>query len=126
MVLEDDPGPAACTRSALEQLGRRFDEAAPEATIVFTPHGVHVDGSFAVVVAGSLSGAIDDPPAELSSPVAMEPATAVLDALHADGIPAVGVSFGGNDPGEAEMPMDWGTMVPLWFMGGRAGPQVPA
>jgi aromatic ring-opening dioxygenase LigB subunit len=126
MVLEDDPGPAARTRAALEKLGRRFDEAAPEATIVLTPHGVHVDGSFAVVVAGSLSGAIDDPPAELSCQVAMEPATAVLDALRSDGIPVVGVSFGGNDPDESEMPMDWGTMVPLWFMGGRSEPQVPA
>jgi aromatic ring-opening dioxygenase LigB subunit len=126
MVLGDDPGPAGRTRAALEQLGRRFDEAAPEATIVLTPHGVHVDASFAVVVAASLSGAIDDPPAELSCPVAREPATAILDTLHADGIPAVGVSFGGNDPDEAEMPMDWGTMVPLWFMGGRSKPQVPA
>jgi aromatic ring-opening dioxygenase LigB subunit len=126
MVLEDDAGAAARTRSALEELGRRFDEARPEVTVVLTPHGVHVDGSFAVVVAGALSGTLDDPPAELSCPVASEPAAALLEALRADGIPAVGVSFGGNDPDEAVMPMDWGTMVPLWFMGGRSEPQVPA
>src|SRR5205823_12624821 len=26
----------------------------------------------------------------------------------------------------ATAPMDWGTLIPLWFMGGRAEPQVPA
>jgi len=125
MVLEDDAGAAARTRSALEELGRRFDDAQPEVTVVLTPHGVHVDGSFAVVVAGALSGTLDDPPAELSCPVAVEPAAALLEALRAEGIPAAGVSFGGNDPDEAVMPMDWGTLVPLWFMGGRADPHVP-
>ena len=126
MVLEDNAGPAARTRAALEELGRRFDAARPEVTVVLTPHGVHVHDAFAVVVAGALSGTLADPPAELNCPVAREPAAALLEALRADGVPAVGVSFGGNDPDEAEMPMDWGTMVPLWFMGGRTEPQVPA
>ena len=40
----------------------------------------------------------------------------LLDALRADGIPALGVSYGGNDPAEAEMPVDWGTSIPLSFM----------
>jgi aromatic ring-opening dioxygenase LigB subunit len=43
-------------------------------------------------------------------------AAKVLDALRAEGIPALGVSYGGNDPAEAEMPVDWGTSVPLSFM----------
>ncbi len=126
MVLEEGGGAAGRTRAALEELGRRFDAARPDVTVVLTPHGVHVDGSFAVVVAGALSGTLDDPPAELTCPVAREPAAALLEALRAEGIPAVGVSFGGNDPDEAVMPMDWGTMVPLWFLGGRADPKVPA
>lgn len=31
-----------------------------------------------------------------------------------------------NDPPTAVAPMDWGVLVPLWFMGGRAEPPVPA
>jgi aromatic ring-opening dioxygenase LigB subunit len=30
------------------------------------------------------------------------------------------VSFGSNEPGTAVAPMDWGVLIPLWFMGGRA------
>ena len=32
------------------------------------------------------------------------------------GLPVAGVSYGGNDPAEAEMPLDWGTEVPLRFL----------
>ena len=53
-------------------------------------------------------------------------ALAVVDALRAEGLPAVGVSYGGNDPAQAVMPLDWGALIPLWFMGGRTEPQVPA
>jgi aromatic ring-opening dioxygenase LigB subunit len=31
-------------------------------------------------------------------------------------IPALGVSYGSNDTREASMPLDWGSLVPLWFV----------
>jgi aromatic ring-opening dioxygenase LigB subunit len=117
------------TQAAMEELGRRFDAARPEATIVFTPHNVHVEGHFAVVLAGTLAGdlaAWDAPSVELSCPVELELAAEVVVALHDGGLPVVGVSFGANDLGAATAPMDWGTLIPLWVMGGRADPQVPA
>ena len=40
-------------RAAMEELGRRCDAAEPEAAIVVTPHNVHVEGHFAVVVGTS-------------------------------------------------------------------------
>jgi aromatic ring-opening dioxygenase LigB subunit len=49
----------------------------------------------------------------------------MLDAMTADGLSAVGVSFGANDPSAAVAPMDWGVLIPLWFMGGRMDPPVP-
>ena len=38
----------------------------------------------------------------------------------------MGASFGANDPGAATAPMDWGVLIPLWHMGGRSDPPVPA
>jgi aromatic ring-opening dioxygenase LigB subunit len=116
------------THAALQELGRRFDEAEPDATIVLTPHNVHVEGHFAVVLAGMLAGRLaelDAPEVELSCPVDLELAAEVVVALHDHGIPVVGASFGANDPGAATAPMDWGVLIPLWYMGGRAEPQVP-
>jgi aromatic ring-opening dioxygenase LigB subunit len=129
-TLPEAPVPGADkTHEALAELGRRFDAAVPETTIVVSPHNVHVDGHFAVVLAGTMSGSLaefDAPEVQLSCAVDIELATQVVVALHDDGIPTVGVSFGANDPGAATAPMDWGALIPLWFMGGRSEPQVPA
>ena len=93
-------------RAAMEELGRRFDAAAPDAAIVVTPHNVHVEGHFAVVTAARVGETETD----------TELAAAVLAALRAEGLPALAVSYGGNDPAQAEMPLDWGTEVPLRFL----------
>jgi aromatic ring-opening dioxygenase LigB subunit len=89
-------------RSAMEELGRRFEAAAPDVAIVVTPHSVHVDGHFAVVTAGKVGEWETD----------RDVAAALLDVP----LPVLGVSYGGNDPATAEFPLDWGTEVPLEFM----------
>jgi aromatic ring-opening dioxygenase LigB subunit len=117
------------THEALAELGRRFDAAKPDATIVLTPHNVHVERHFAVVLAGTLAGSLADfdaPAVTLSVPVDVELAAEAIVALHDDGLPVVGASFGANDPAAATAPMDWGVLIPLWVMGGRSDPPVPA
>jgi aromatic ring-opening dioxygenase LigB subunit len=119
---------ADATHAALATLGARFDAARPEATIVCTPHNVHVVGHFAVVLAGTVAGSLADfdaPDVRLSVPVDLELAAQAVTALHDDGIPVVGASFGANDPGAATAPMDWGVLIPLWAIGGRHEPPVP-
>jgi len=111
------------TQAGMLELQRRCDAAAPETLILLTPHGIHVDGRFAVVTAGRMAGALDDVPSvALDVPVDRDLATATLAALQEAGIPAVGVSFGGNVPSDAVMPMDWGTLIPMWYLGGRRDP----
>jgi aromatic ring-opening dioxygenase LigB subunit len=89
-------------RGAMEELGRRFDAAAPDTAIVVTPHNVHVEGHFAVVTAGRVGE--------------WETDRAAAQALLGAELPILGVSYGGNDPEQAEMPLDWGSEVPLRFM----------
>ena len=128
---DDQKALGAATRAAMAELGVRFARAEPEATVLFTPHNAHVEGHFAVVVAAAVKGGLGDflpggaAPLELECPVDRELARGALDALRAAEIPAVGVSFGGNVAEESIMPLDWGTFVPLWHMGGRADPPVP-
>jgi aromatic ring-opening dioxygenase LigB subunit len=65
------------------------------------------------------------PPVALDVPSDITLAWGILDALAQAGLPATGVSFGSNDPSTAVAPMDWGILIPLWFMGGRHDPPVP-
>jgi aromatic ring-opening dioxygenase LigB subunit len=124
----EERGLARKTQAAFAELGRRFDGARPDATIVLTPHNVHVEGSFAVVIAGKLRGSLSEwttQQVELSGVVDRELALASIVGLVDAGLPTVGISFGGNDPESAVAPMDWATLIPLWYMGGRREPPVP-
>jgi aromatic ring-opening dioxygenase LigB subunit len=107
-----EPGP---TRDALEEVKRRFERAQPEAIVVVTPHNVHVDGHFAVVTAARAEGSLaqwERPEITLGREVDRALAAAILAELD----PAVGISYGGNDPAEAVMPLDWGALIPLAFL----------
>ena len=61
-----------------------------------------------LMLAGTLSGSLaefDAPEVQLSCPVDVELATQSIVALHDDGLPVVGASFGANDPAAATAPM---------------------
>ena len=89
-------------RAAMEELGRRFDAAGAETAIIVTPHNVHVERHFAVVTAAHVGEW------EVDRDAAAE--------LLRCGLPILGVSYGGNMVEQAEMPLDWGTEVPLDFL----------
>src|SRR5436309_5429076 len=112
----------------MEQLGRRFEAARPEVAIVATPHNVHISHALGVVVAARVKGRLNGvtPPIELDVPSDTRLAGRVLEAIGSAGLAVAGVSFGSNDPQTAVAPMDWGVLIPLWFMGGRQDPPVPA
>jgi aromatic ring-opening dioxygenase LigB subunit len=111
----------------MEELGRLFVAARPQAVVIATPHNVHIPGAMGVVVSGRMAGRLAGaPPAiALDLPTELTLALLVLEALASGKVPAVGVSFGSNDPADAVAPMDWGVLIPLWFMGGRSDPPVP-
>lgn len=126
---DDELELAAATRAAFEEVGRRAVGAEPDVVVVVTPHNVHVQGAMAVVVAGALEGAVagtDGRTIGLEATTDRELAALVLESMHDGGVPTVGVSYGGNRIDEAAMPMDWGTLIPLWHLGGRATPPLPA
>jgi aromatic ring-opening dioxygenase LigB subunit len=82
----------------------------------------------AVVEAGRMAGGLAQwgaPQITLEASVDRSLAEIVKASIRAAGIPVVGVSYGGNNPSEAVMPMDWAVLIPLWFMGGRADPPLP-
>ena len=124
---KDRPSLANATTAGMQELGRRFAAAAPDVSIVLTPHNIHVEGAMAVVDAAAVSGDLVQwgSPISLRIPVDRELALSVRDAIREDGIPVVAVSYGANDPTTAVFPMDWAVLVPAHFMGGRSDPQVP-
>ncbi|TMB79306.1 MAG: extradiol ring-cleavage dioxygenase [Chloroflexi bacterium] len=118
---------AAVTRAGLEELGHLFTSSQPDVVIVATPHNVHIANALGVIVASRVAGRLNGvtPPVGLDLPCESELARQVLESFGAASLPAAGVSFGTNEPGTAVAPMDWGVLIPLWFMGGRHDPPLP-
>jgi len=123
-ALDDAEG---ITRRGFEELGRRFEAAEPEATIVFDPHGLLVEEHFGVALAGRYEGDVaewSDSGVELACPGDPELARKCLAGLRQEGLPAVGFTFGSSLADTATMPLDWGALIPLWFMGRDRVPAV--
>jgi aromatic ring-opening dioxygenase LigB subunit len=118
---------ALATQRGMERLGRLFKAAKPDVVVIATPHNVHISGALGVVVAGRVAGRLAGAPPSiaLDVPSDSELAWRLLASLITNEVPAVGISFGGNEPQTAVAPMDWGVLIPLWFMGGREHPPVP-
>lgn len=117
---------AAATQAGMLGLEAGARAARPDLMVVLSPHNVHIEGAMAVVTSGRIAGALGegDRRIDLDCVVDRTFARRLLDGLATAGIPAVG-SYGGNVAEEAVMPMDWATLIPLWFLGGRWDPALP-
>ena len=117
---------AARTRTAFGELGRCFDAARPEVTVLFTPHHVHLEKHMGIVTSGAMHGVLEGGASrvELKVKVDRDLGRAIQTAIAAAGVPIIGLSYGGNDPATAVMPMDWATQIPIHFMGRDAVPIV--
>src|SRR3989449_10307429 len=123
----DEVDVAAITRAGMEELGRAFADSRPDVVVIATPHNVHISGAIGVIVAARLAGQLPDGHESIALDVPCDATLAwlLLETMAADGLSVAGVSFGANDPQAAVAPMDWGVLIPLWFMGGRTDPPLP-
>lgn len=101
-------------RGAMRELGRRCETAALDALVLITPHGVHVEGHFAVVVAATLAGEVEDEHLTVATDRAL--AASILGELRTACLPALAISYGSDAPELAEHPLDWGAHVPLFYL----------
>jgi aromatic ring-opening dioxygenase LigB subunit len=117
---------AVVTQRGMHRLGELFKASRATTVVIATPHNVHISGALGVVVSGRVAGALAGAPPSIALDLRTDAPLAwnILTAFGETGLPSVGISFGGNDPTAAVAPMDWGTLIPLWFMGGRARPAV--
>jgi aromatic ring-opening dioxygenase LigB subunit len=117
-VSEDAEGVIA-TRRAMEDVGRRFAGAGVEAVVLVGPHGTRVDGAMCVMDVGRAAGTLRyrGKVAEANIPCDRPLIAAIIAAGEEDGIPVAAAGFAGNRSDQSVAPMDWGAMVPLWFLG---------
>lgn len=114
---------ALATRAAMEDLGRRVAAAQPETLVVITPHGHRVDGCFSLLNNRRVQGTLGPEPESngnsftLTFEVDRELNTAIIEEAHVLDVPVSRVYFAVDDDTTFFMPLDWGALVPLWYLG---------
>jgi aromatic ring-opening dioxygenase LigB subunit len=117
--LSEDAEGALATRAAMEELGRRATAAGIEALVIAGPHGVRVDGAISLADTARAAGRLawQDREVELNVPVDAPLTDAIAATARAQNIPIAMVGYAGNRRDQSVLPLDWGNLTPLWFLG---------
>ncbi|HEY3994046.1 MAG TPA: hypothetical protein VGM01_14360 [Ktedonobacteraceae bacterium] len=129
----EDARKATATRLALEELGRRVAAAAPETIVLITPHGHRVDGVFSLLQNRRVQGVLADEhegnvhstahSLKLSFEVDQELNMAIREQARDLGVPVARIGYAVPDQEDFVQELDWGALVPLWFMAAPLSPQ---
>lgn len=121
---------ATATRLALEELGRRMAEAAPETIVLITPHGHRVDGVFSLLHNRRVQGVLAEDQEggyphtlQLSFEVDQELNLAIRSQARELGVPVARIGYAVPDMEDFTQELDWGALVPLWFTAAQLIPQ---
>ena len=110
---------ALATRAAMEELGRRLAAARPETLVLVTPHGVRADRAFSLLDSARVAGELGGHGAVVSVEFRVDNAlnAAIDDAAGALDTPVRRVTRGAPGDPRSCLPLDWGAVVPFWFLG---------
>ena len=112
----------ARTRAAMKELGRRCARARPDTVVVLTPHGMVVQGAVSLGETKAAAGVLGErPPARVSAvfETDIKLAQSIAEEASQQNVPIARLVAEEKD---AMLPLDWGALVPLWFL---AHPLVP-
>src|SRR5215216_7261747 len=117
--LSDDADGALATRAAMEELGQRAAATGVEALVIAGPHGVRVDGAVSLADVARAAGRLawQERAVELNVPVDGPLTDAIAATARSRGIPIAMVGYAGNRRDQSVLPLDWGVLTPLWFLG---------
>ncbi|MFN8589939.1 MAG: aromatic ring-opening dioxygenase subunit LigB [Thermomicrobiales bacterium] len=117
--LSEDADGALATRAAMSEMGRRAAAAGVAAVVIAGPHGVRVNGAIAMADTSRAAGRLEwqGNVVELNVPVDGDLTDAIAAAAGERGIPVAMVGYAGSRRDQSVLPMDWGILTPLWFLG---------
>ncbi len=109
------------TREGLSKLAKEVGKTKPETIVIASPHNLKLWQKIAVVTAENSTGTLqaslrNKKSVSLKVKCDVEFATDLLDRATRRGLPVVGANYGTSEGVTSDMPIDWGTLVPLWFI----------
>ncbi len=106
-------------RKGMRIVAKSIVAAKPDTIVIASPHNLRLVEKIAIVVAENSTGTLRTSPKRVVTVKAkcnVELARELLKRATARGLPVVGANYGTFEGPTSDMPMDWGTLVPLWFV----------
>ena len=107
------------TRKGMLTIAKRILQARPHTIVIASPHNLRLVGKIAVVVTenstGDLKGS-NHRMVSMSAKCDRRLAQKLLRESEKEKLPVVGVNYGTASGPASDIRMDWGTLVPLWFV----------
>jgi aromatic ring-opening dioxygenase LigB subunit len=109
------------TRDGLRNLAVEVGRAKPDTIVIATPHNVRLWKKIGIVTSENSTGILKASPQSkayvtLKARCDVDFARKLLQRSTRRGLPVVGVNYGTSEGISSDLPMDWGTLIPLWFM----------
>jgi len=118
----------SATRVGMIKVSEEARRARPDAIVIASPHNLRLWKHIAVVFANYSSGDLQASPrnknkVNLKVKCDTQLARELIDEATKRRLPVVGVNYGSAEGSASDMPMDWGTLIPLWFLTKNARPK---
>ena len=113
----------APTTNAMRALALEMKGARPDTIVVATPHNLRLQKHIGVVTAKYSSGSVSEGRRVIRLKAACDVAFAesVVGEAEKRGLPVVAANYGALEGPLSSLAMDWGTLIPLWFLLRGAG-----
>jgi aromatic ring-opening dioxygenase LigB subunit len=108
----------APTRKGMRVLAGKMKAAKPDTMVVASPHNLRLQKHIGVVTSEYSSGRVSEGNREirLRAKCDLEFAKAIVGEAEHRGLPVVAANYGALEGPMSDLAMDWGTLIPLWFL----------
>ncbi len=106
------------TRKGMRRLGSQMRDAKPDAIVIASPHNLRLPKHIGVVISENTSGVLAEGAREVRLKAGCDLALGsdIIRESEEAGLPVVGANYGALEGPLSDLQMDWGTLVPLWFL----------
>jgi aromatic ring-opening dioxygenase LigB subunit len=106
----------------MQHMGATLKSLASDVIVIINPHGFRVDGAFSISIAEKAT-ADWSPEVRLDFDMDVDLAHAIADKAAENSLPVARYIYGASSGPACFIPLDWGAVVPLYFMGHHFEPK---
>lgn len=110
------------TRQSMHAMGEHLEALQPDVIVIVNPHGFRVQEALSIAIA---ERAVADwsPEVKLNFDMDVDLAHQIADEATMANVPVVRYLYGAGSGPDCYIPLDWGAVVPLYFLGQRFSPK---